>query len=170
VLLAVIVFVLAGCNGNTIPATNVSTNSATLHADVAWLQGDSGYYWWEYSNDGGATWTESPTPQEGGHIQFGPLPSNGSDTIGRNVTGLTPGSHYIFRLAEDDNGNGIWHADHDGPCEYLGVDDPCTNYDAFDTPSGPLTTKDQCKKGGWKQFSFKNQGRCIRLVKHGPKK
>jgi DNA-binding beta-propeller fold protein YncE len=39
------------------------------------------------------------------------------------------------------------------------------------SPAAPTpTTKQQCKHGGWKQFDFKNQGRCIRLVKHGPKK
>jgi hypothetical protein len=32
------------------------------------------------------------------------------------------------------------------------------------------TTKQQCKHGGWKRFGFKNQGQCIRLVKHGSKK
>jgi DNA-binding beta-propeller fold protein YncE len=32
------------------------------------------------------------------------------------------------------------------------------------------TTKEQCKHGGWRQFGFKNQGQCIRFVKHGPKK
>ena len=48
---------------------------------------------------------------------------------------------------------------------------------AGDTPLGvavsPLarvpTSKAQCKKGGWKQFGLKNQGQCIRFVKHGPK-
>jgi hypothetical protein len=30
------------------------------------------------------------------------------------------------------------------------------------------TSKEQCKHGGWKQFGFKNQGECIRFVKHGP--
>jgi DNA-binding beta-propeller fold protein YncE len=29
------------------------------------------------------------------------------------------------------------------------------------------STKRQCKHGGWKQFGFKNQGRCIRFVKRG---
>jgi hypothetical protein len=35
-------------------------------------------------------------------------------------------------------------------------------------PAGP-TTKDQCKKGGWKSFSspsFKNQGRCVSWFNH----
>ena len=34
--------------------------------------------------------------------------------------------------------------------------------------TGP-TSKQQCKKGGWKQFtnpSFKNQGRCVAYVNH----
>lgn len=31
------------------------------------------------------------------------------------------------------------------------------------------TSRDQCKKGGWKTFpQFKNQGRCIAFVNHGP--
>jgi hypothetical protein len=31
------------------------------------------------------------------------------------------------------------------------------------------TSKAQCKRGGWKQFGFKNQGRCIAFVNRGPK-
>jgi hypothetical protein len=34
---------------------------------------------------------------------------------------------------------------------------------------GPPTSKDQCKKGGWKSFnnpSFKNQGQCVSFVNH----
>jgi len=31
------------------------------------------------------------------------------------------------------------------------------------------TRKSQCKKGGWRQFGFRNQGQCIRFVQHGPK-
>jgi hypothetical protein len=31
------------------------------------------------------------------------------------------------------------------------------------------TSKDQCKKGGWRNFPpFKNQGQCIAFVNHGP--
>jgi hypothetical protein len=41
---------------------------------------------------------------------------------------------------------------------------PCTDFPAL--PSA----KSQCKKGGWRSFDrFKNQGQCIRFVKHGPK-
>ena len=31
------------------------------------------------------------------------------------------------------------------------------------------TTKNQCMHGGWRQFGFKSQGRCIHFVKHGQK-
>jgi hypothetical protein len=31
------------------------------------------------------------------------------------------------------------------------------------------TSKSQCKNGGWRDFGFRNQGQCIRFVKHGPK-
>ena len=37
---------------------------------------------------------------------------------------------------------------------------------------GPPTAKDQCKHGGWKNFtnpSFKNQGQCVRFVVHHSK-
>lgn len=37
---------------------------------------------------------------------------------------------------------------------------------------GPLTSKDQCKKGGWRNFNnpkFKNQGQCIAYVNHHSK-
>jgi hypothetical protein len=29
------------------------------------------------------------------------------------------------------------------------------------------TSMDQCKKGGWEDFGFKNQGQCIRFVNTG---
>jgi len=41
---------------------------------------------------------------------------------------------------------------------------------ATQAPSGP-TSKDQCKNGGWRNFSvprrFKNQGDCIQFVNTG---
>jgi DNA-binding beta-propeller fold protein YncE len=38
------------------------------------------------------------------------------------------------------------------------------------SPPGRPTSKKQCRHGGWRQFGFKNQGRCIRFVKYGPKR
>ena len=37
------------------------------------------------------------------------------------------------------------------------------------SPLSQPTSKEQCKCGGWRQFDFKNQGQCMRFVKHGPK-
>ena len=28
------------------------------------------------------------------------------------------------------------------------------------------TSKDQCKKGGWTEFGFKNQGQCVSYFNH----
>jgi hypothetical protein len=59
---------------------------------------------------------------------------------------------------------------------YRSGDNPLNRFDqSFESsvsPPQPVlpTTKDQCKHGGWRQFGFKNQGQCIRFVKHGPKK
>jgi DNA-binding beta-propeller fold protein YncE len=38
------------------------------------------------------------------------------------------------------------------------------------SPPGRPTSKKQCRHGGWRQFGFKSQGRCIRFVKYGPKR
>ena len=35
-------------------------------------------------------------------------------------------------------------------------------------PTTP-TTKEQCKKGGYEEFGFKNQGQCVAFVERGPK-
>ena len=53
----------------------------------------------------------------------------------------------------------------------------CTVCEARETTEGPgatfcvvktaPTSKDDCKKGGWKNFDFKNQGQCIRFVETG---
>jgi hypothetical protein len=49
--------------------------------------------------------------------------------------------------------------------QHIAFTRPCTDF-----PAVP-TTKSQCKKGGWRSFGrFKNQGQCIRFVKHGSKR
>jgi hypothetical protein len=46
-----------------------------------------------------------------------------------------------------------------------------SNGDITVVDAQPLpTTKAQCRHGGWKLFGFKNQGRCIRSVKHVPER
>lgn len=56
--------------------------------------------------------------------------------------------------------NAGWYGDNSGS---LSVDIySCTP----DAPADP-TEKNQCKKGGWEEFGFKNQGQCIRFVNTG---
>ena len=46
------------------------------------------------------------------------------------------------------------------------LDETFTSSLAEPVPIVEPTSKDQCKKGGWKAFpQFKNQGRCIASVK-----
>ena len=43
-------------------------------------------------------------------------------------------------------------------------------YDVAVSPAAPVpASKSQCKHGGWKQFGFKSQGRCIAFVHRGPR-
>jgi hypothetical protein len=55
------------------------------------------------------------------------------------------------------------------PCFSLppsGLGGPLSSGDITVVDAPPLpTAKAQCKNGGWKQFGFKNQGRCIAFVK-----
>jgi DNA-binding beta-propeller fold protein YncE len=45
-----------------------------------------------------------------------------------------------------------------------------TPHGAWGVAVSPVpTTKHHCKRGGWRRFGFKNQGRCIAFVRHGPK-
>jgi hypothetical protein len=41
--------------------------------------------------------------------------------------------------------------------------------DACDSPSAPPTSKEQCKNGGWQQWTprFKNQGDCVQYISAG---
>lgn len=72
------------------------------------------------------------------------------------------------RLATGDGGPADWG-------NFIG------NADAFSIANGAATvynfelvapvnnpqTKDDCKKGGWQQYGFKNQGQCVRFVETG---
>jgi hypothetical protein len=116
-----------------------------------------------------------------------------------DVVGLKPNTEYVFSygpglgayyFTTNDAGAypAVGGAEHTEPFE-LNVQvllDPNNNFRdgdesivveahfAFTRPCYTIpalpTTKSQCKKGGWRNFDrFKNQGQCIRFVKHGPK-
>ena len=37
----------------------------------------------------------------------------------------------------------------------------------FEIPAAGPVTKDDCKKGGWEEFGFRNQGQCVRFIETG---
>lgn len=47
-----------------------------------------------------------------------------------------------------------------------GTDDPnpFVTWNSFEVPACAPTTKDDCKKGGWEAYGFKNQGQCVASV------
>lgn len=61
-----------------------------------------------------------------------------------------------------------WAGGFDGNTDALtiSVDGTSTTYD-FELDAPSPTDKDQCKKGGWEAYGFKNQGQCIRFVNTG---
>jgi hypothetical protein len=47
------------------------------------------------------------------------------------------------------------------------VSEPIRSGDITITDAQPFpTSKEQCKHGGWRQYGFKNQGRCVASVRH----
>lgn len=50
-----------------------------------------------------------------------------------------------------------------------GTDDanPFTTWTTVDVPGCYPTTQDECKKGGWENYGFKNQGQCVRFIETG---
>jgi len=139
VLLPVLLLV-AGCTEQTEPATNVTSTSATLRGTLT-VSGSKSYgaYWFEYSRDGGTTWTQtahrawgSPGSCSLSGPESGPIPAS------QDVPGLVAGSHYIFRMAATVCGSGVNYGDSNWKG---GSDsDPPYEYDAFDTPSAGIPT------------------------------
>lgn len=116
---------LGACSQETEPATNVTSTSATLHGEMTWTDKQRSMDWrWTWSKDGGATWERTdwhgvpPCPND---------PCSAHPT--KEVTGLSPDSHYIFRLATRTTGGHVFYEDSNG----LGSHDPPYEYDSFDT-------------------------------------
>jgi hypothetical protein len=129
--------VLAGCSEETNPATNVTATSANLNGTLTWKNGEGpGEIWWEYSDDNAANWTATA------HTSYPRLAcSDPSGTcsapVSKDITGLIPSSHYIFRLAgwTTLNGNRTGTAYGDSNWRSGSDSDPPYEYDSFDTPA-----------------------------------
>jgi hypothetical protein len=95
---ALLALAFSGCTGETEPATNITTTTATLDGKVTAGSDDKGgVYWFEWSRDNGATWTQGPIHLWGSQT----CSYSGSGTEGNpgyvheNISGLVPGTHYI---------------------------------------------------------------------------
>jgi hypothetical protein len=129
---------LAGCTEETNPATNVTAISATLNGSVTVGSTDQGGdYWFEYSSDNGTTWTQGPHHPWGSQscTYSGSGTESSPIAIHDTVSGLTPGTHYIFRTAGSICNVGVVYGDSNW--RRNGDADPPYEYDSFDTPTGP---------------------------------
>jgi glucose/arabinose dehydrogenase len=92
-LALLVALVLSACNADTEPATQVTSSSATLRANVDWDDGDDAVYWFEYRRVGTTTWTRDdvrdPPPLAG---------SGRAVTIEESVSGLATGETYEYRI------------------------------------------------------------------------
>jgi hypothetical protein len=91
-LLGGVVLALAGCG--PLPATQVTSTSATLSAQVPCAVAANSVVWIEVREGGRSNWTVAGAK--------GPLACQGGGVlISRRVSGLRAGQHYAFRLAAD---------------------------------------------------------------------
>jgi hypothetical protein len=82
--------VLAGCGGQTDPATNVTATSATLNGQKSCKVGESGTQWWRYRL-GINPWQETT------HANWS-CSHDQSQSVSTTIAGLTPGSHYQYEI------------------------------------------------------------------------
>ena len=81
------------------PATAVTETAATLHGTVNPL-GDPVTYRFEYSSDGGASWSQAP--------EQGPVTGNGPIAVQTTVSGLADGASYVYRLSVKDGSTRVY--------------------------------------------------------------
>jgi hypothetical protein len=94
-LLALAVLV-AGCAADTKRATDVTSSSATLNAEVDCKRGSHGTAWWELRKSGGSTWQVS-----GAKAAFACPDGRQAIEVSKKVEGLRAGVRYDYRLAAD---------------------------------------------------------------------
>jgi hypothetical protein len=131
VLLVAIAIALSACEAYTDPATNVTSASATLRGHVSCEEYDApGHWWWEYRKNGGP-W------QQTAHTPFDCNSSFTNAPVSKNLTGLTPDSHYDFLIAgySDSDPQTIYHGGH----TYFDVTRR-PPFDGFDTDPPPDTS------------------------------
>src|SRR5215207_8127544 len=133
-ILALVAVMLAACDADTEPATNVTSASATLRASVDWDQGEDVAYWFEYRRLGTTGWVRDDVRDPG--------PLNGTArnaTIEEQITGLAENETYEYRLcgyrtAPNPAGSATNPICFDSDRSA----DPPDDYDSLKTLQGPL--------------------------------
>jgi hypothetical protein len=111
--------------------------------DVVGLEPNTRYFFY-YVGIGGSSFT---TDEHGAYVGVGGGDSSEPFELTVQISNAVPGNQSIVLQ------------------EHIAFTRPCTDF-----PAVP-TRRSECKKGGWRSFGrFKNQGQCIRFVKHGPKR
>jgi len=92
---AVAAFLFTGCAAKTTPATDVTSTTATLHAEVGWEKGEVINWWFETRALGTTQWARTPVR--------GPFDSSSTNSasgivISETVSGLTPSTTYQYRI------------------------------------------------------------------------
>jgi hypothetical protein len=124
---------LSGCTGSTTGATSVTATSATLNAKASVRPHDYGEWWFEYSGNNGVSWTATthgPYGTPNGQCTSGSGSESAQYPLSKRVSGLTPSTHYIYRLAGTLCGYGPFTVDSTGT---VGG----TNYSSFTTGALP---------------------------------
>jgi glucose/arabinose dehydrogenase len=132
--LVALAVVFAGCFADTEPATDITRNSATLHASVDWEQGEDVVFWFEYRRVGTTSWTRDDIHDPG------PLAGAGQGVmINEPVSGLAQGETYEFRLCGYRTTPAPAGSAQDPVCfDADRSSDPPFDYDRFKTDQGTL--------------------------------
>jgi hypothetical protein len=107
-LAAAIAALASGCDVDTRRATNVTSSSATLNAEVSCTPATRGTAWWELRRAGGPAWQRT-----GATRAFScPAAKLQGLHIAQHVAGLRAGVRYDYRLAADPApaGGGVVHS------------------------------------------------------------
>jgi hypothetical protein len=166
---------VAGHNGAAV-ATDINVcEPTTVSAEIADPNGTHKVSnMWLTVDDGASVQTDN-IPTDGSSLTFevGPFPSD--TTVSWNVFGGGERSYdqpLWNGFGEPDFGSDInAYANEVGSFSWViaGVDDPnpFVNWNEIEVSACSPEVKDDCKKGGWESFGFKNQGRCIQFVNTG---
>ena len=82
--------VFAACGGETNPATNVTSTSATLNAHASCHAGESGKWWFRWRPTGNP-WRETPRNSYD-------CATDDAQDVSANLTGLTPATEYEYQV------------------------------------------------------------------------